>query len=203
MAPKKSMKARILDYVAETPRSAIEIYDAMCADGFTYGGKTPQYTTQSMLGTHYKNGQISRQMEEDGVVCGRKLQNIGCGPGCNGTYYYYIKPDPNASLTVSVELRAIFANLGPKTFTKQAKALMAEAKSAAKLIKMRKKVKKTAKAALAAQKALEGKLEKMRKKAEATSKAALAAQKALEAAESNMVTKVPQKTQRRSPRFIG
>ena len=139
MAPKKSMKTRILDYVTETPRSAIEIYDIMCTDGFTYGGKTPQYTTQSMLGTHYKNGRISREMEENGEVCGRKLQNIGCGPGCSGTYYYF-KPDPNASLTVSVELRAIFAKLGPKVFAKQTKVLTNEAKSEAKLTKMRKKV---------------------------------------------------------------
>ena len=201
MAPKKSMKQRILDYVTETPRSAIEIYDIMCTDGFTYGGKTPQYTTQSMLGTHYKNGRISREMEGGGEVCGRKLQNIRSGPGCSGTYYYF-KPDANASSTVSAELRAIFANLGPKAFTKQAKVLIKEAKSEAKLEKMREKAKKTAKAALAAQKALEAKLKKMRKKADATSKAALAAQKALEEVESKMGANIPQKPKRRSPRFI-
>ena len=75
------MKARILDYVTESPRSAIEIYDLMCTDGFTYGGKTPQYTTQSKLGLHWKDGHISRKLKE----CGVRTDG-----GCPREYYYYI-----------------------------------------------------------------------------------------------------------------
>jgi len=74
------MKARILDYVTESPRSAIEIYDLMCKDGFTYSGKTPQYTTQSKLGLYWKDGHISRKLKERGVRVG----------GCPREYYYYI-----------------------------------------------------------------------------------------------------------------
>ena len=70
MALKKSMKKRILDYVTETPRSAHEIYVMMCADGFTYGGKSPQYTTQSKLGNWWRTGRISRELKEGGLRVG-------------------------------------------------------------------------------------------------------------------------------------
>ena len=65
------MKKRILDYVNETPRSAHEIYEIMCADGFTYGGATPQYTTQHSLGNWWREGVISRELKEGGLSGGR------------------------------------------------------------------------------------------------------------------------------------